>query len=65
MFVELELNELCFIDGGKNWWKIVGGGISTIAGVAGVIVCPGGASKVGSGYCAWQGVTTIMDGWNE
>ena len=33
--------ELFLVDGGKNWWYIVGGSITTVAGVAGGIVYTG------------------------
>ena len=40
--------ELFLVDGGKNWWYIVGGSITTVAGVAGVIVSPGLGGKLTS-----------------
>ena len=50
--------ELFLVDGGKNWWYIVGGSITTVAGVAGVIVSPG----LG-GAAAVSGIATVVDGW--
>lgn len=45
--MELLLEEdLVLIDGGKNWFKIVGGTIITVAGVAGVITYPTLGGKV-------------------
>ena len=52
--------ELFLVDGGKNWWYIVGGSITTVAGVAGVIVSPGLGGKLTSGV---SGIATVVDGW--
>lgn len=51
------------VDGGKNWWYIVGGSITTVAGVAGVIVSPGLGGKLTSGAAAVSGIATVVDGW--
>lgn len=55
--------ELFLVDGGKNWWYIVGGSIMTVAGVAGVIVYPALGGKLASGGVAISGVATVVDGW--
>lgn len=55
--------ELFLVDGGKNWWYIVGGSIMTVAGVAGAIVYPGLGGKIASGSVAVSGVASVVDGW--
>lgn len=55
--------ELFLVDGGKNWWYIVGGSITTVAGVAGVIVSPGLGGKLTSGAAAVSGIAIVVDGW--
>lgn len=52
--------ELFLVDGGKNWWYIVGGSITTVAGV---IVSPGLGGKLTSGAAAVSGIATVVDGW--
>lgn len=52
------------IEGGKNWWYIVGGSIMVVSGVAGVIVYPGLGGKLAGGGTAISGVATVVDGWN-
>lgn len=54
---KLMQEELLLIEGGKNWWYIVGGSIMVVSGVAGVIVYPGLGGKL-------SGVATVVDGWN-
>lgn len=63
--MELLLEEdLVLIDGGKNWFKIVGGTIITVAGVAGVITYPTLGGKVGSFGVTLGGINTIVEGWS-
>lgn len=56
--------ELVLIDGGKNWWYIVGGTITTAAGVAGVIFVPELGAKALGAAGVIGGLTTIAEGWN-
>lgn len=56
--------ELFLIDGGKNWWYIVGGTIGTVAGIAGVITGPTIGSKGASLGVVVGSVTSIVEGWN-
>lgn len=60
---QLLKEELFLVDGGKNWWYIIGGGIMTLAGAAGAFAIPTVGGKLASGGVAVAGVTTIVDGW--
>lgn len=60
---QLSKEELFLVDGGKNWWFIVGGSIMTVAGVAGAVVYPGLGGKIASGGVAVSGAATVVDGW--
>lgn len=62
---ELVENELYYIDGGKNWWYIVGGGLMVVSGVAGAIVVPSLGGKLSSGALAITGAATVVDGWTN
>ena len=58
---QLSEKELLSIDGGKNWFYIVGGGVLTIAGAASTVVCP----NPGSVDAIIGGIVAINDGWND
>ena len=62
--MELLLDEELFmIEGGKNWWYIIGGTLVCVAGTAGAILYPGLGGKVASGAYAIGGAATAIDGW--
>lgn len=59
----LMAEELLLIEGGKNWWYIVGGSTMVVSGVAGAIVYPGPGGKLACVGTAVTGVATVVDGW--
>ena len=59
MFLELTSSELMAIDGGVNWWMVVGG---SIAIVGGIIVCATGAGAIGGGVAIYTGLMVVVEG---
>lgn len=47
----------------EELFLVDGGSITTVAGVAGVIVSPGLGGKLTSGAAAVSGIATVVDGW--
>lgn len=54
-FVSMENNELITIDGGTNWWYVVGGCAAIVSGVAGGIA----ADWTGVGAVGTSGIAMI------
>lgn len=59
MFLELTYSELMAIDGGVNWWMVVGG---SIAIVGGIIVCATGAGALAGAVTIYIGLMTVVQG---
>lgn len=59
MFLELTYSELMAIDGGIDWWMVVGG---SIAIVGGIIVCATGAGALAGAVTIYIGLMTVVQG---
>ncbi len=59
MFLELTYSELMAIDGGIDWWMVVGG---SIAIVGGIIVCATGAGALAGAVNIYIGLMTVVQG---
>ncbi|MDD3840950.1 MAG: class IIb bacteriocin, lactobin A/cerein 7B family [Bacillota bacterium] len=57
MFLELTYSELMAIDGGIDWWMVVGG---SIAIVGGIIVCATGAGALAGAVTIYIGLMTVV-----
>lgn len=64
-FCNLSMDEMNLVNAGgwREFGYALGGSITTVAGVAGVIVSPGLGGKLTSGAAAVSGIATVVDGW--